>query len=142
MSRRGRYVHDEHMEVLNQFVNLETLVIGSESLTDLSMEHIANIPNLRAVVISGTKITDAGITRLAGHERLEAIGLFETLVSSDATSQLRVSLPKALIENNADYAGNTGFVPPYMPPALDIPMFEIFDANGCLTSDFMDRHFN
>ena len=123
-STDGRIVNDNSFGNLSHFPNVETLVLGCASLTDQGLRHVLELKKLKALVIYKCLITDAGVLQLANLPEIQTIGLFDIAVSANMITALQGRLPKTLVE--VGHFNRDG---------------DVFDANGCLTSKFLKKHF-
>lgn len=84
-----RDIGDDELAWLNQFDDLETLVLRNTRVTDGGMSCLANLPRLTYLDLHGTRISDATLALVGAEHDLQDLDLGETQITDAGVGHLR-----------------------------------------------------
>ena len=97
LSLRGTRVTDDGLKRLQGFARLQHLDLSDTQVTDTGLEHLTQLKQLRTLDLHDTKVTDAGLRHLNCLRELGELWLEGTRTTDSGMSELRKTLPRALI---------------------------------------------
>jgi Leucine-rich repeat (LRR) protein len=90
-------VTDAGLQHLERFTELQHLDLSDTRVTDTGLEHLTQLKELRTLDLHDTKVTDAGLRHLNCLRELGELWLEGTRTTDSGMSELRKTLPRALI---------------------------------------------
>ena len=96
-------VEDVDMKTINQFTNLEKLVLNNSLITNNGFNEIKKLKRLRSLSVSGTKVDKNIVQALSSLDSLKEVFIWNTNISSQEAHELQ--------KQNNKIAYNTGYIP-------------------------------
>ena len=96
-------VEDADMKTINQFTNLEKLILNNSSITNNGLAEIKKLKNLRSLSLAGTKVDKDVVQSLSQLDSLKEVFIWNTNISA--------SLAELLQKQNKKIVFNRGYVP-------------------------------
>lgn len=96
-------VEDADMKTINQFVNLEKLILNNSSVTNSGIGEIKKLKNLRSLSLAGTKIDKNAAQSFTLLDSLKEVFVWNTKISPSEVQELQ--------KQNSRIAFNSGYVP-------------------------------
>ena len=115
-------IDDKALQKLQQFKQLRTLMIASPLVTNKGMNQIVELKTLEALIVYYGEINDDGLLELRRLPKLRTVGIYGTKVTPIGVDRLKEKLPNIKIH------------------VLGWEDGDVFDANGCLTTNFRIEH--
>lgn len=91
LNLRAAGLQDEHLRIIAQFGNLESLRIELNDITDSGVRALSTLHTLRSLNLYGTKVTDATLETLGQLSALRDVYLFQTVVTEARLAEARAA---------------------------------------------------
>ena len=96
-------VEDADMKTINQFSNLEKLILNNSSITNSGLTELKKLKNLRSLSLAGTRIDKNAAQSFSQLDSLKEVFIWNTNISAAEAT--------ALQQQNKKIAFNSGYVP-------------------------------
>lgn len=96
-------VEDADMKTINQFGNLEKLVLNNSSVTNSGLAELKKLKNLRSLSLAGTKIDKNAVQSFSQLDSLKEVFIWNTNISATEAKELQ--------KQNKNIIFNSGYVP-------------------------------
>jgi hypothetical protein len=88
VTHSGSRISDRGLVGLNQYPQLQSLVLDSPNLSDGAFVHLKDLSQLRTLWLTGTQMTGRGLAGLRGLSRLAALSLEGDSLADEGVSEL------------------------------------------------------
>ncbi len=119
-------VEDADMKTINQFSNLEKLVLNNSSITNDGIGELKKLKNLRSLSLAGTKIDKNAAPAFSQLDSLKEVFIWNTNISAAEATELQKQSKK--ITFNSGYVPDANEILTLTPPAIKNEEF-ILNAN-------------
>ncbi len=109
-------VEDADMKTINQFANLEKLILNNSSITNSGITEIKKLKKLQSLSLAGTKIDKNIIQSLSGLDSLKEVFVWNTNISAAEAGELQKQNKK--IKFNVGYLPDEKEILALTPPAV------------------------
>jgi uncharacterized membrane protein len=82
-------IEDADMKTINQFTNLEKLILNNSLITNAGLNEIKKLKKLQSVSLAGTKIDKSGATILSQLDSLKEVFIWNTKISAAEANDLQ-----------------------------------------------------
>lgn len=112
-------VKDEDLKHIQQFSNLEKLILNYTDVTAQGMEQLGNLNKLRELALSGTAVTAASLEKVLSLPELKSVFIWDTPIDSAQIQPLRNRFRNIHIETG--YTNEEGGMVALSPPVIKTP---------------------
>jgi mono/diheme cytochrome c family protein len=109
-------VTDADMKTINQFTNLEKLVLNNSSITNNGLSEIKKLKKLRSLSLAGTKIDKNVAQSLLQLDSLKEVFIWNTNISSTEAEELQKQNKRIVF--NRGYVPDANEILTLTPPAI------------------------
>ncbi|HET6723115.1 MAG TPA: c-type cytochrome domain-containing protein, partial [Chitinophagaceae bacterium] len=119
-------VTDADMKTINQFTNLEKLILNNSSITNNGLNEIKKLKKLRSLSLAGTKVDKGAAQSFLQLDSLKEVFIWNTNISAAEAEELQ-KLNKRIVFNRG-YVPDNNEILTLTPPAIKNEEF-ILNAN-------------
>ena len=109
-------VSDADMKTINQFTNLEKLVLNNSLITNNGLNEIKKLKNLRSLSLAGTKVDKDVVQSFSQLDSLKEVFIWNTNISASVAEILQKQNKKIIF--NAGYVPDANEILALTPPSL------------------------
>ena len=109
-------VEDADMKTINQFNNLEKLVLNNSSVTNSGLAELKKLKNLRSLSLAGTKIDKNAVQSFSQLDSLKEVFIWNTDISATDAKELQKQSKNIIF--NSGYVADANEILALTPPAI------------------------